>query len=57
MISWVFDFAEIKLALDVLMELEMVELFEHNIYRVKNFSKHQNIKANWKNKTEYKEID
>lgn len=47
---------EIKLALDVLMELEMVELTEHNIYRVKNFAKHQNIKAKGKNKSEDKEV-
>ena len=35
---------QIKLALNVLIELEMIE-FNDNIYRVKNFSKHQNIKA------------
>ncbi|NRT60427.1 hypothetical protein B0P06_002886 [Clostridium saccharoperbutylacetonicum] len=39
------------------MELKMVELFEHNIYSVNNFAKHQNIKANGKNKTEDKEIN
>ncbi|AQS08862.1 hypothetical protein CLOBY_09770 [Clostridium saccharobutylicum] len=47
---------EIKLALDVLIELEMVELTEHNIYRVKNFAKHQNIKAKGKNKSEHEEV-
>lgn len=36
---------EVKLALDVLMELEMVELTEDCVYRVKNFAKHQNIKG------------
>ena len=36
---------QIKLALDVLIELEMIELTEDNIYRVKNFAKHQNIKV------------
>ena len=51
------DIEEVKLALYVLMELEMVELAEHNIYRVKNFAKHQNIKANGKNKTEDKEVN
>lgn len=35
----------IKLALDVLIELEMIEVTEANIYRVKNFAKHQNIKV------------
>lgn len=39
------DIEQIKLALDVLMELEMMELSENNIYRVKNFAKHQNIKT------------
>nr|WP_077867314.1 phage replisome organizer N-terminal domain-containing protein [Clostridium saccharobutylicum] len=50
------DIEEVKLALDVLMELEMVELTEHNIYIVKNFAKHQNIKAKGKNKSEDKEV-
>jgi len=36
---------QIKLALVVLMELEMIEITEDNIYRVKNFAKHQNIKV------------
>ncbi|BCZ45463.1 hypothetical protein psyc5s11_15300 [Clostridium gelidum] len=36
---------QIKLALDVFMELEMLELIEGNVYRVKNFAKHQNIKV------------
>jgi predicted phage replisome organizer len=35
---------QVKLALDVFIELEMVEIAEGNIYRVKNFAKHQNIK-------------
>lgn len=50
------DIEEVKLALDVLIELEMVEFMEHNIYRVKNFAKHQNIKAKGKNKSEDKEV-
>lgn len=36
---------EVKIALDLLMELEIVELTEDCIYRVKNFAKHQNIKV------------
>lgn len=47
------DIDEIKAALDVLIELEMMELTEDNVYRVKNFAKHQNIKI--KEKTETKE--
>lgn len=43
------DTEQIKLALDVLIELEMMELSENNIYRVKNFAKHQNIKTKEKN--------
>ena len=39
------DTTKIKLVLDVLMELEMIEITEHNIYIVKNFAKHQNIKV------------
>lgn len=42
---------EVKLALDVLMELEIVELAEDCVYRVKNFAKHQNIKVKEKNIT------
>ncbi|WP_252211735.1 phage replisome organizer N-terminal domain-containing protein [Clostridium sp. CMCC3677] len=33
-----------ELALKVFMDLEMIELDEDNIYRVRNFAKHQNIK-------------
>jgi len=36
---------QIKLALDVFMELEMIEVTEESVYRVKNFAKHQNIKV------------
>jgi predicted phage replisome organizer len=39
------EISQIKLALDVFMELEMIELTEDNVYRVKNFAKHQNIKV------------
>jgi len=42
---------QVKLALDVLMELEMIELTENDVYRVKNFAKHQNIKVKGKIKS------
>ncbi|AWK50919.1 replication protein [Clostridium beijerinckii] len=38
------DMNEIKAALDVLIELEMMALTEDKVYTVKNFAKHQNIK-------------
>ena len=49
------DITAVKLALEVLMELEMVELTEDNIYRVINFAKHQNIKVKKEVKPEAKE--
>ncbi|NFN50215.1 replisome organizer, partial [Clostridium botulinum] len=36
--------SKIELALNVFKDLEMIELSEDNVYRVKNFAKHQNIK-------------
>ncbi|HEX9025028.1 MAG TPA: phage replisome organizer N-terminal domain-containing protein [Clostridium sp.] len=36
---------QIQLALDVLIELEMMECTDDKVYRVKNFNKHQNIKV------------
>jgi predicted phage replisome organizer len=45
--------SEIKLALDVLIELEMLEYTQDKVYRVTNFAKHQNIKT--KEKVEIKE--
>jgi phage replisome organizer, putative, N-terminal region len=51
------DIELVKLALDVLIELEMVEITEHNIYRVKNFAKHQNIKTKKKNEEAEEQID
>ena len=36
---------QIKLAVDIFIELEMLEITEDNVYRVKNFAKHQNIKV------------
>ena len=47
---------QIKLAIDVFLELEMMELIDGRIYRVKNFAKHQNIKVEEKAKSEAKEI-
>ncbi|WP_160683874.1 phage replisome organizer N-terminal domain-containing protein [Clostridium sp. C2-6-12] len=35
----------IKLALDLLIQLKMIEVIQDNIYRVKGFVKHQNIKV------------
>lgn len=43
---------EVKGALALLMELEMIELTEENVFKVKNFVKHQNIKVKEKVKTE-----
>lgn len=37
---------QVKLVLEVLIDLEMLEFTEDNIYKVKNFAKHQNIKVN-----------
>ena len=48
---------QIKLALDVFMELEMLELTDSSVYRVKNFAKHQNIKVKEKIKCQDKEHD
>lgn len=49
------DIAQIKLSLDVFIELEMIEITEDKIYRVKNFAKHQNIKVKEKGISENKE--
>ena len=48
------DSEVIKMALKVLIELEMIEVDEHNVYKVKNFMKHQNIKSRAKNIEEMK---
>ena len=50
------DFKQIKLALDTFIELEMIELTEVNIYRVKNFAKHQNIKVKEKIESKDEEV-
>ena len=44
---------KVKLALNTLINLEMIELVQGKVYRVKNFAKHQNIKI--KEKVEIKE--
>ncbi|OOM68085.1 hypothetical protein CLOBL_53840 [Clostridium sp. BL-8] len=46
--------SQVELAMETFIGLEMVELTEDKIYRVKNFAKHQNIKIEDKNKTEDK---
>ena len=47
------DMDDVETALNVLVDLEMIELTEDKVYRVKNFAKHQNIKV--KEKIETKE--
>ncbi|NOW88022.1 putative phage replisome organizer [Clostridium beijerinckii] len=49
------DESQVKLALDTFIDLEMVEVIEENIYKVKNFAKHQNIKVKTKDSDEDKE--
>jgi len=49
------DIAQIKLAIELLIELEMLELSEDKIYRVKNFAKHQGIKVKEKEISNNKE--
>lgn len=39
------DVDQVELALDTFIKLEMVEVTKDNIYKVKNFAKHQNIKV------------
>jgi predicted phage replisome organizer len=51
------DIDEIKTALDVLVQLEMIEFTEDKIYKVKNFVKHQNIKAKEKVEIKKKESE
>jgi phage replisome organizer, putative, N-terminal region len=48
---------QIKLALEVFIELQMIEVTEDNIYKVKNFAKHQNIKVKEKEITEHKVVN
>ena len=42
---------EVKLALKILEDLEMVEFTADNVYKIKNFAKHQNIKVEEKSNT------
>jgi len=51
------DVAQIKLALEVFIELGMIEFIEDKVYRVKNFAKHQNIKVKEKEISKNKEAD
>ncbi len=46
--------SQVELAIETFIKLEMVELTEDKIYRVKNFAKHQNIKIEEKIKKEDK---
>jgi len=46
------DVNQVKLALDTFIKLEMMEVAKNNIYKVKNFAKHQNIKVKSKDKVE-----
>lgn len=39
------DSDEMKAALEVLINLEMIEIIDDKVYKVKNFVKHQNIKV------------
>jgi len=50
------DKEQVELALEVFIELEMIEVIEDGVYRVKNFAKHQNIKVEEKVKSQDKEI-
>ena len=49
------DAALVKVALDVLIELKMIVVTADNIYRVKGFVKHQNIKVKQKDEIKDKE--
>jgi predicted phage replisome organizer len=50
------DASQIKIALEVFIELEMLELIEGKVYKVKNFAKHQNIKVQ-KKELSSKQVD
>ncbi|WP_326512176.1 phage replisome organizer N-terminal domain-containing protein [Clostridium intestinale] len=51
------DITQIKLALDIFIELEMLELTLDNVYKVRNFAKHQNIKVKEKEISKNKEFE
>ena len=48
---------EIKLAMDLLIQLEMMEYTKEGVYRVKNFAKHQNIKIKEKDKEVVEKVE
>ena len=47
---------EVKLALKMLEDLEMVEFTANNVYKIKNFAKHQNIKVEEKSNAVKSEV-
>lgn len=47
---------DIELALKTFIKLEMVELTEDKVYKVKNFAKHQNIKVEKKEETKKEKV-
>lgn len=53
------EVSEIELAIKTFIDLEMVELTQDKIYKVKNFVKHQNIKTKEKvqNKDKVEEVE
>ena len=51
------DVEQVKLALNTLIDLEMIELVKDKIYRVKNFAKHQNIKTKEKVEVQENEVE
>ncbi|EKQ54627.1 MAG: N-terminal phage replisome organiser, partial [Clostridium sp. Maddingley MBC34-26] len=46
------EVSEIELAIKTFMDLEMVEVTQDKIYKVKNFTKHQNIKTSKKDQNQ-----
>ncbi|NFH70327.1 hypothetical protein FDC35_09210 [Clostridium botulinum] len=50
---------KVEIALKAFMDLEMIELTKDNVYRVRNFAKHQNIKSKKKdiNKDKLETVD
>ncbi|MBN1050095.1 phage replisome organizer N-terminal domain-containing protein [Clostridium botulinum] len=50
---------KVEIALKAFIDLEMIELGENNVYRVRNFAKHQNIKSKKKdiNKDKLETVD
>lgn len=51
------DPSQIKLALELFIELQMLELTEAKVYTVRNFAKHQNIKRREKEVTKNNEVE